>query len=201
MLILLDNKPINLELVLQPWYQVAAKADDFFQRVYNRFADNMSCTLGCTDCCKPHLSVMLAEALAILWGMEKLAHGQTNGVSQCQTMVSVPYSRPGCCFLLEGKCSIYPMRPIICRTHGLPLQEGEQWSCCAKNFTSIQPPKDVVLNETLLTAGLTVADALIRQTLHIVKPQRILLNDLFTLGLKALPFPLVASSGAATPTT
>jgi Fe-S-cluster containining protein len=46
-----------------------------------------------------------------------------------------------CIFLNNHKCTIYEARPIICRTHGLPLLfVGEQgnWelSACELNFTT-----------------------------------------------------------------
>ena len=48
---------------------------------------------------------------------------------------------PGACvFLEEGLCRIYPFRPIICRSQGLPLayaeeeQENIEVSACLLNF-------------------------------------------------------------------
>lgn len=44
-----------------------------------------------------------------------------------------------CPFLIEGLCSIYESRPLICRTHGLPLlymgEDAWQMSWCELNFT------------------------------------------------------------------
>lgn len=44
-----------------------------------------------------------------------------------------------CIFLKDHACQIYEHRPIICRTHGLPLlfMNDEQWelSACELNFT------------------------------------------------------------------
>ena len=45
-----------------------------------------------------------------------------------------------CKFLKSHSCTIYPFRPIMCRTHGLPLlysnDEGEpELSVCHLNFT------------------------------------------------------------------
>jgi Fe-S-cluster containining protein len=46
-----------------------------------------------------------------------------------------------CIFLKDHKCTIYASRPVICRTHGLPLlyanNEGEwELSACELNFTA-----------------------------------------------------------------
>ena len=46
-----------------------------------------------------------------------------------------------CNFLENGLCTIYDSRPIICRTHGLPImfeEDGTQKAdCCPLNFTEI----------------------------------------------------------------
>ncbi len=47
-----------------------------------------------------------------------------------------------CPFLKDHECTIYEHRPLICRTHGLPLlyvnSETEEWelSACELNFTN-----------------------------------------------------------------
>jgi Fe-S-cluster containining protein len=50
-------------------------------------------------------------------------------------------SENGCVFLVNHACTIYAERPMICRTHGLPLifanDDGEfELSACELNFTS-----------------------------------------------------------------
>ena len=44
-----------------------------------------------------------------------------------------------CVFLCKDVCTIYPARPIICRTHGLPLiyPEQEAMEVCQLNFAEI----------------------------------------------------------------
>jgi hypothetical protein len=45
-----------------------------------------------------------------------------------------------CAFLdVAGRCRIYPVRPVICRSHGLPLaipdeNGGSRGDCCPLNF-------------------------------------------------------------------
>jgi hypothetical protein len=44
-----------------------------------------------------------------------------------------------CPFLADNSCTIYPVRPITCRTHGLPIRSasltGGSIDCCPLNFT------------------------------------------------------------------
>jgi Fe-S-cluster containining protein len=44
-----------------------------------------------------------------------------------------------CVFLRDEVCTIYPARPIICRTHGLPLiyPNQQEMEVCQLNFTDV----------------------------------------------------------------
>ena len=63
--------------------------------------------------------------------------------------VSQDASGKDCLFLIDGLCSIYESRPVICRTHGLRLlyMGADQWelSYCELNFTGRNVPD---LNES-----------------------------------------------------
>ena len=88
------------------------------------------CRAGCTDCCR-NLSVWPVEFCAILDELraESTAKLIFDGSASCG-------------FLKDGFCQIYPVRPLICRTHGLPAAfeddsaaEPEMAvSFCPKNF-------------------------------------------------------------------
>jgi Fe-S-cluster containining protein len=73
-------------------------------------ADQMECQKGCCDCCM-NLSVWPVEFYSILEEM-KAADWPKPALNEDKK----------CGYLAEqGGCRIYPFRPIICRTHGLPL--------------------------------------------------------------------------------
>src|SRR5439155_26416995 len=74
----------------------------------------------------------------------------------------------GLCPALDdgGRCSIYPVRPLVCRSHGLPIRLGPPGSLpviqtCFKNFTAgfdaLAP--DHVLDQTTLSTLLGAVDA------------------------------------------
>lgn len=80
----------------------------------NRIADHhrsqLKCGLGCADCCQDDLSVFEIEADRI---RRQHAHLLATGK---------PHAKGSCAFLsAEGACRIYPSRPYVCRTQGLPL--------------------------------------------------------------------------------
>lgn len=161
----------ELDAVLAPWRQVAQKADAFFDRVGDVCASSMRCRPGCTECCQQDLNVLLAEGLALLRGLIALPP-ETRAA-----LVDAAAHPAEACALLDasGRCSVYAWRPLICRTHGLPLRRsGPGWSSCRLNFTPDDPPPPAacILNEGLLTAGLTVADGLIRERLGGAPPGR-----------------------------
>lgn len=173
---------------LAPWRQVAQRADAFFEQVAASHGEHLRCVPGCVDCCQQDLQVLLAEAVAVLLALDRLPRGTLPAVA--------PGDAGGACVMLlqDGRCAVYDHRPLICRTHGLPIQYGElggaddevNISCCALNFTSADPPARAVLNGTLLLAGLSVADSLVRRQLGVAEPCRIPLSRLRRRGWDAL---------------
>lgn len=173
--------------MLAPWQQVIHKADDFFARVQAEHGEKMRCGSGCTDCCHQDLSLLTVEALAVRVALDRLDR-------PLQARIARQGNSP-CALLVDGLCAIYQDRPLICRTHGLPIRyagsEGGQGPSlpvvCALNFVQGQPPKDAVLNGTLLLAGLTVADALVRKDLGLEESLRVSVSHLVQQGWSALP--------------
>lgn len=91
------------------------------------------CRPGCAGCCV-NLTVFPVEYAAILQDL------QVAGVKSLQLDPAA-----ACAFLKDNLCQIYQYRPIICRTHGLPiaftnsdLAEPEiSVSFCPLNFASL----------------------------------------------------------------
>jgi hypothetical protein len=103
--------------------------DGFFARFQAAHGDAMRCREGCSHCCFTSLTVFLSEALVISnWFMEQSAENQRSLMKAWRE--TPPFSgadasgieRPACTFLrADGRCSIYPARPVVCRTQGVPL--------------------------------------------------------------------------------
>ncbi|MBN2519860.1 MAG: YkgJ family cysteine cluster protein [Bacteroidales bacterium] len=96
--------------------------------------NNMVCKAGCDSCCY-NFKVFPVEFYAI-----KKASGLKGDFSKSDVIEG----NERCQFLKNNKCTIYQYRPIICRTHGLPLlnmnEEGTNWilSACELNFTDVE---------------------------------------------------------------
>lgn len=184
----ISSTPPFYGINLDPWRQVAARADAFFQQVMASCPEQMICAPGCVDCCQQDLEVLAAEALAILGALDRLpAHA-------LRALEAGTGDGGACRLLLDGRCAVYEDRPLICRTHGLPIRYGDpddpgapaDVSCCVLNFVEADPPADAVLNGTLLLAGLSVADSLVRAQLGVDEPARIPLSRLLVQRWEAL---------------
>jgi Fe-S-cluster containining protein len=143
--------------------ELAAKVDAFFKRVANRHGDDMQCGSGCSDCCHVRLTITGVEAAAIrdeiaTWPPEQRAALAANAAA-------APADR---CAALDpgGRCLIYQVRPIVCRSHGAPIRIEERHrregrmrrdslpviESCYRNFTHTEPAPDCVIDQETLSA-------------------------------------------------
>jgi len=90
--------------------------------------DQLCCQPGCFECCV-NLSVFRVEFDSI-----------SDAVQMENNILNFDKDMK-CGFLKQNLCSIYQHRPLICRTHGLPilfLDDNKKWQVdfCEKNFLS-----------------------------------------------------------------
>ena len=159
------------ERLLTPWRQVATKVDTFVDHVEDAYRKEMRCAAGCAACCQQDLTVLLPEAIALIAAIEGLPPDIRNTLARAGARPSAP----PCAFLDDaGRCRIYPLRPIVCRSHGIPIRQDQDVAVCSLNFQGADAdtyPPDATLNASIITAALTVADALLRQILDHLEPQ------------------------------
>ena len=134
--------------------ELHAKVDAFFARVEARHGDDMQCRTGCADCCRVRLTITAAEAAAI--------RAEAAGWPAARRR-ALAAAGPGdrCAALGEDdRCRIYAARPIVCRSHGVPIRMRRDSlpviEACARNFTRTEPAADCILDQTTLSA-LTLA--------------------------------------------
>jgi Fe-S-cluster containining protein len=95
---------------IQQYHQLRGEIDQKAAKLEKVHGEYMQCAKGCCGCCM-NLSVWPVEFYSILEEMKAAAWPKP-----------VLNEDKECAFLNEqGACRIYPFRPIICRTHGLPL--------------------------------------------------------------------------------
>lgn len=85
-----------------------------------------ACSKGCATCCAKDIPIYPLELIGISWYVTEKITGPVREVLKKQLSGFIKVSP--CPFLLEGACSIHPMRPIACRqfnVFGKPCEEGE----------------------------------------------------------------------------
>lgn len=120
----------------QRYFDLIRRIDEDTQRLNALYGKAITCHPGCTVCCV-NLTVFPVEFHAIRQSM-----------AEAEIVLEADAFDPSapCGFLHDGLCRIYPFRPIICRTHGLPIMylddtSGEYtWevSYCKLNFTGCE---------------------------------------------------------------
>lgn len=100
--------------------ELAARVDAFFGRVRARYPGALSCAVGCSACCHQHLSVVPSEFRRIARAVLATTDGARAAIA---SRVAAGRDDPRCPLLDEaGACRVYDARPMICRSHGLPVQ-------------------------------------------------------------------------------
>jgi hypothetical protein len=139
--------------------ELCGKVDAFFARVKARHGDDMRCRAGCDGCCRGNLSVTALEAEEIREAVAALAAD-----ARQRAAARVAGGEGERCAALEadGRCAIYAARPLVCRSHGLPVRMTSERglpvvSACQLNFTARGPAAadpDCILDQTTLSTTL-----------------------------------------------
>ena len=140
--------------------ELAAKVDAFFARAFKRHGDDMRCNSGCSHCCHVRLSVTSVEAQAIRDEVLRWDPIQRDAL-----VANAAAAPPDRCAALDpnGRCLVYAVRPIVCRSHGAPIRLRENSlpvvTSCHENFKTHGPAAadpDCILDQETLSA-LTLA--------------------------------------------
>jgi uncharacterized protein len=117
------------------------KVDSLFETVKRRHEHSFKCMSGCYGCCQPGLSVSEIEWARINEWLQNDPDTRAK-IHDLKQMLN----QKDFCRLLDrdGRCSIYEVRPLICRSHGMPVSwtndtgdsnQGELRDVCPLNFT------------------------------------------------------------------
>lgn len=137
--------------------RILEHADEFFRSVVKSQPQNLQCGRGCSLCCYGLFEIgaadipVLAEGLEALHPMRRrkiirraaeiIAHSRHPNLRESNPIEKEEFfartAAVACPNLNEsGECMIYEHRPLVCRTFGLPLREGDRYlgDVCDLNF-------------------------------------------------------------------
>ena len=104
--------------------------DKLSDKLEKQHKKHMRCKVGCDLCCMDY-SIFPIEFYNIVEALKE---------REDKLNLNTKEDEGSCIFLNNHQCEIYADRPIICRTHGLPLlymneENGWELSACELNFT------------------------------------------------------------------
>jgi len=132
----------SLETILNEYRSFLSEVSEEAGRLEEIYRNHMVCRKGCSACCTD-LSLLPLEWYVLRRSLRESDPSMA------------PLKEEGRCSLLEqDACRLYPSRPLICRTHGLPLLylmeeydasgartglDDPEWqiSWCDLNFTEV----------------------------------------------------------------
>lgn len=120
----------------------------------------LACKAGCSHCCHAQVKVLAPEVFQIAREIKKLTPESllaiterlTHYLQQQSSQAMQWQTRPPCPFLQNNLCSIYAIRPAVCRRgHSLQLDP------CANSAPKIPQQLEIVLGAEALLRGTTAA--------------------------------------------
>jgi len=154
---------------------IIGEADQVFNTVKTKFAENVRCEKGCSDCCHALFDLTLVEALYLNSNFHQRFSGKPKnevleradeadrlvhrlkrdafkavkeGANAQEILAEMAKVRVRCPLLDDsGACQMYDKRPVTCRIYGVPTAIGGQAHTCGKSgFEQGKPYPTVYLD-------------------------------------------------------
>jgi len=137
-----------IEEILFQYQNLLHKIEQVCKRLSEYYAEHIICKPGCNQCCQVERTVIGLEAYIVEQQLLTLSS------QRIRKLRNLHRKNDEHCPLLWNKlCVIYPARPIICRTHGLPIFYDEAeitfMDYCRLNFTKL-PENYKFVNKNVL---------------------------------------------------
>ncbi|MCO4768647.1 MAG: YkgJ family cysteine cluster protein [Deltaproteobacteria bacterium] len=153
------------EPILAAYAQFVQRIDTHAARVESAWGDELACRVGCSGCCHRDLTVFPLEAAVLAnhidgAGVELPSTARPTLTPTALAVLELEGAEPCVMLDAEGRCRVYAARPLICRTHGLPLavqdDEGVYGDVCPLSFDggaglADLPSEDFLALETVNT--------------------------------------------------
>ncbi len=123
---------------LKNYRQLIERVDALCVSIASSLGNQITCSAGCSSCCTS-ITVFPVEAAALRIALKSLPDRQAEEIIR---HVSEHAGDERCPLLLHHRCLLYEARPIICRTHGLPIifttDSHRSIDCCPHNITETE---------------------------------------------------------------
>ncbi len=119
---------------LDHYRSLLRRVDEFAAGVFREYGRLIACSPGCDSCCTLE-TVNAIEAWTLLSHAASLGSAERYAIRR--RAEDGPGERGECVLLANGLCAVYAARPIICRTHGLPLYVDGTVDFCPRNFGGV----------------------------------------------------------------
>lgn len=136
------------------------RVDAHFADAVERDPDAFRCASGCAQCCHRRFDVFEVEAQPIRAALVVMAREDPALRQTVRDQARAPEHAHHCALLVQDRCSVYEQRPLICRSHGLPVAVPEEdelhVSWCELNYPGGDPPRESILLVEAINAPLAV---------------------------------------------
>tara|TARA_B100000683_G_scaffold275713_2_gene327347 strand:+ start:3459 stop:4037 length:579 start_codon:yes stop_codon:yes gene_type:complete len=143
----------NSDAAFQEYRAVLAKVEAFTTPLWRKFESEINCEPGCAQCCTAGLTLLPVEAAFIQASLQ-------DGKAQVGSVERLSESHCSC-LNAQGLCDVYAHRPLVCRTHGLPMKMTD-------SETSRRPGALRVLGEDTVTCSLNFDSGKIPQAADVL---------------------------------
>ncbi len=128
------------------------RVDAHFDAAVARTPEAFTCKAGCERCCHQRFCVFEVEAAPIRRALAELAATDPTMRERVREQ-GRDLQGSACALLVDGRCSVYAERPLICRSHGLAIaiQNPDDpdgpltLDHCPLNFQTVSVPRPSVL--------------------------------------------------------
>ena len=152
-----------MENLLDNYRKVVARIDDLCRGIEAALHGQISCSEGCSSCCTA-ITLFPVEAAALRAALDALPDPEAEAI---RSHVRTHAAGERCPLLSRDRCLLYVARPIICRTHGLPIlytdSTERRIDCCPRNLDGCESLSgSTVIDLDRLNVLLAAVNALFR---------------------------------------
>ncbi len=120
--------------VLENYTVLLKKTDEKSKEISTRYQEKIQCAKGCHSCCLHGLTVNGLEREHLKQYLTANPVIAEKAVANAQAN---PHKGQRCSFLdPEGSCLVYEARPIVCRSHGVPLKTAMDPQSAVQNSST-----------------------------------------------------------------